>query len=550
MFDKLQPALFEVPQKIGVLDNSFIKAAQKVSAETLSGNNALKYSTTGNEFVDEFGKLGTYLKPRSFADISSDCSILYALDPLMFIKFTLYMRIIDRKTQYKGEKIQQNGAGLKHESIMRMIWLYTQNPDMFWDNLHLFLAVGSLKDIIQMLRYDVMYNGWNNKVLPWQELGYAILAYLEDPSTSELMKKYLPRIQCKSHCTTLASQANTIIGKFLANIFCSGQYNTYRKLKSGGTAHQWQQIISQKRMQELEFDKIHGRALNLLVKSKFLKNQGLSDKYGEWIKAQKTVKYTGYVHELLCELDSHRIDTNFISTVEKQFQELVEKAKLDEKYMTNLIVVRDTSASMTSTASGTKYSSYNVAKAMALYFSEFLHGSFSNAWIEFNNDAKLHKWMGSRVHEKWFNDRSSHVGSTNFLSVIKLFARLKDQGISESEFPKGILCISDNEFNPDQLGRTNVEAARQILRNAGFSPEYCDNFQIILWNIPNNYYGNRQPTFETFGDVKNVFYMSGYSPSCIKFIMSGKVETAADLFEAAMNQPILQYCKINAVELV
>ena len=44
-----------------------------------------------------------------------------------------------------------------------------------------------------------------------------------------------------------------------------------------------------------------------------------------------------------------------------------------------------------------------------------------------------------------------------FLSVINLFADIKRLGISESEFPSGIICISDCEFNPTDLNKTNLD---------------------------------------------------------------------------------------------
>jgi hypothetical protein len=67
----------------------------------------------------------------------------------------------------------------------------------------------------------------------------------------------------------------------------------------------------------------------------------------------------------------------------------------------------------------------------------------------------------------------------------------------------------------------------------------------VLWNLSNNYYGRRSGVkFETFGDVKNVFYMSGYSASNVKFILNQKVETAQDLFDAAMDQELLNLVEI------
>ncbi len=152
----------------------------------------------------------------------------------------------------------------------------------------------------------------------------------------------------------------------------------------------------------------------------------------------------------------------------------------------------------------------------------------------------MHTWKGNNPLEKWYNDRSSYVGSTNFQSVINLLCNIKSQGVPESEFPSGILCISDSEFNPTQLGQTNVETALNKLRQYGFSEEYVSNFVIVLWNLESYNRGNK---FETFGDVKNVFYFSGYSASVISFL-TNKIKTPMELFEEAMNQELLNIIEV------
>lgn len=127
-----------------------------------------------------------------------------------------------------------------------------------------------------------------------------------------------------------------------------------------------------------------------------------------------------------------------------------------------------------------------------------------------------------------------------------MFCNIKAQGVPESEFPTGILCISDGEFNPGQLGKTNVETALNTLRYAGFSEEYIQNFVIVLWNLQNRYYGrgNSGNKFETFGsEVPNVFYFSGYSAATVSFLTS-KIKNAKELFEAAMQQEILQMVEV------
>jgi len=228
-------------------------------------------------------------------------------------------------------------------------------------------------------------------------------------------------------------------------------------------------------------------------------------------------------------------------TINKQFETAVLKAK-DVPSDTRLIVVRDTSSSMTSNAVGTTMTSYNVAKAMALYFSAFLEGPFADAYIEFDNKATLREWKGKSALERWFNDRADAYGSTNFLGVIDLFIELKKKGVPLSEFPTGIVCMSDMQFNApnnDAGNKTNFEKAKEKLRVAGFPKDYIDNFVFVFWWIPNSYYGKLVPGFETFGDVRNVFYLSGYSASVVSFLLTGKATNALELFKEAMNQEVL-----------
>lgn len=556
MFTSKKTQLFETPvskssKTTSGSKNPFVNAAMKKGAETKSENGALKYSTTGNDFVDQFSKLGSYKAARSFESISKDQTLLWSQNKLMTIAFTLYIRMITRVTNVFGTNtsVSQKGAELKHEGIMRMIWLHLEAPKTFWKNITLMISVGSWKDIFTMLQYDLVYNGWNGKKLDWDKFGKLILAGLNDETQLNLIKKYLPQIKAKSACKTVESQADNMIAKWICSMLygtksenVGATYKMYRKLKTSGNAHEWQKLISQGKHDLIDFNTIHGRALNKLVRSKYLTNQGLTDKYNGWITKDTTeAKYTGFVHELFEKLPTlfSSLDVSSKNTINKQFETLVKKGG-ETKSEANLIVVRDTSSSMRSIATGTTMSCYNVAKALALYFSEFLTGRFSNAWIEFNSTAKMHEWKGEKAIDKWYNDTSSYVGSTNFQSVIQLFVQLKKQGIDESEFPTGILCISDSEFNPTQLGKTNVESAKQLLLSGGFSKEYVDNFVIVLWNLQSFDRGNK---FETHGDVKNVFYFSGYSAATVSFLMND-VKTASELFNEAMNQEVLSLIQL------
>jgi hypothetical protein len=573
MFDSKRETLFtkdDVKNNKTSVKNGFLNQGMKESSMTTEfGNGAVKYTTTNDDFVDQFGLISNYRNPREFSEISKDMSILWGVNPKDAIKLAFYIRMISRKTQiFDGtttEKVQI-GQGLKHEGIMRMIWLAVNHPDEFWNNAYLYVAISSWKDIIQMLSYDLQYNGWDERKLDWNKMGKLILSGLENPNTTNLVRKYLPTIKSNSKCKTLEAQADNIIGKWFANILFKGEndsYAKYRKVKSSGTAHEWQKLISQGKMLDINFDTVHGRALSLMVSSKFINNNGLGAKFDEWLDKQPIMKFTGYVYELFKPLmNNFNVDLRNKKVINKQFKMLVDQVKEQTDVNSSFIAVLDTSASMGGSVSGLNISAMHVAKSIGIYFSELLEGTFKNHWIEFHSEAKMRQWKGETPVDKYINDNSSYVGSTNFLDVARVFIDIKNKGVSEDEFPTGIVCISDGNFNQaNDYGymsrkngshETNTKHFKEMLLSAGFTQEFVDNFKIVLWDIPNNFYGGEiESKFEDFADAPNLYYMSGFDPSALSFLL-GSVDqkdkptpkNARELFEAAMDQEILNFINI------
>ena len=559
MFNSKLKQLIGNTQTTSVDTNTFLKQGYKQSAKTKSfGNGAVKFITTGNDFVDQFGKVSQYKAQRPFQEISKDTQLLWSQNKFMALCFIFYIRIITRKVTLsdgKCTKTTQRGQGLKHEGIFRMMWVALNDPEVFWKNIPLFISIGSWKDIIAMLSYDLQYNGWKNRVLDWDSFGKLILAGLENSNTTNLVKKYLPQIKANKQCKTLEAQADNIIAKWLCSLLFGakenqyGFYKQYRKMKVSGTAHKWQQLISRGQHNLIDFNTVHGRALAQLVSGKYLKNQHLEEVYEKWIMNKPVAKYTGYVYELLSPVKNGYDNVNLKryqkETINKQFYGLIETAK--QGMLPNdsgLMVVVDTSSSMTSNVPGTKISSYDVAKSMALYFSYLLKGVFSKSWMEFNDSAVLKKWAGDNPVDNLQNDNSEAYGSTNFQSVTKLFVSLFKKGVPISDFPKGILCLSDGCFNHAGGNKTNREKMLKVFEKEGFPKDYINNFKIILWDIPNSYYGTPQTTFEEFADAPNLFHISGLDGSAVAFITGVEAQkyepkTNEELFAAAMNQEIM-----------
>ena len=580
MFDSKKKSLFTTPtttsgeQSTMVTTNPFLLSALKNTSRTNEGGNgALKYTTSGSDFVDQFAKVTEYRQPRNYSEISEDMSLLWDQNPRLTISFVIYLRLITRTVKFPdGTKTSttQRGQGLKHESIMRMIWLAVNHPEEFWNNVSLFISAGSWKDIITMLSYDLQYNGWEGRVLNWEDFTDIILAGLENPETSELVKKYLPQIKSRSKCKTVAAQADTIIGKYLCSVIFADiedkieSYAKYRKLKVSGTAHVWQQLISQGRFMEIDFDTVHGRALAQMVSGQFLKNNGLEETFEKWMASKPIAKYTGYVYELMQPVKSGYSNNVLKSyqedTINKQFLGLIETAKKgmigENPFITVVdtsssmagenpfITVVDTSSSMTGLVPGTKISAYDIAKSMALYFSYLLKGPFNNHWMEFNNKCILKKWIGDTPVKKLQNDHSEAYGSTDFESVARTFVKIRQSGVKEKDFPGGILCLSDGCFNYTHSNEGNYKSFKKILLRGGFSKEFVDKFKIVLWDIPNGYYADRGAKFEEFADCPGMFHISGLDGSVVAFLMGTEYnptvpKNSDELFLAAMNQEIM-----------
>ena len=528
---------------------------------TTSGNGALKLTSTGDPFVDQFGLISQYRQLRPYSSISKDMQELWNIDPMYTLKLLFYIRLITRKVKFSNgtetSKVQK-GAGLRHEAFMRMLWLAVNHSDVFYKNLPLFITIGSWKDIIQLMSYDLQYHGWDNRVLDFNKMSDFILAGLENPNTCNLVKKFLPTIKARSKCRTLESQADTIIGKFLTHkLFDSGEfspklhsknYHLYRKLKSSGTAHEWQQMISRSQF-NIDFSKVHGRALALLVSGNYLKNHNLEKDYENWIKKQPVAKFTGFVYELFKGLNLNSpLYKKY--TIDKQFENLIQTAKEGSSTESSFIVARDVSGSMSSNVKGLTISSNDVAKSMALYFSYLLKGNFANSYIEFSHKPILKYWEGDSPTDKYLKNINYCFGDTNFLGIADLFIEIYKH-TSIEKFPTGLICISDGEFNDSGDNKTNFQSFKKRLLKAGFPKDYVDNFKIVLWDIPNAFYSfdEIRPKFESYADTPNFFYMGGLDPAGITFLLGGEVnksipKTPRELFETAMNQEIMDYIQM------
>ena len=530
--------------------------SKEIVYDTTSGNGSLKLSSTGNPFVDDFGTIAKYRQPREIQEVFRTMEELWSINPILCLKESVYLRIITRDTKlFDGIKVKSIGQGLKAEFFSRLMWLAVYQPETFKKNLPLFIAAGSWDDLFELMRLDLSYEHDGNKykrALDWKFVGAFIMEGLKDPEQCELIKKFLPTIKAAKYCTTKRSQCSNYIGKWLAKLLFGSEDKVkaniqYQKLKSSGTAHEWQQLISQKKFDKLDFSKIPGRALNILANSNFLSNHGLEESFAKWVLEQPKAKFTGFVYELFKPARKEYQK----ELINRQFMTLVDKAK-EQQDRTKFICCLDTSGSMESACYGLpNTTSLNVAKSIALYFSYLLDSQFSG-YLEFSGTVDLQTWEGDTPYDKFFHRDYGSWGTTNFLGVADWFVKTKKGlNLPEELFPNGVICISDGEFNSysGQFDSNFKEFKRRLAE--AFSQEFVDNFKLVLWDIPNTFYSNKpESKFESLADESNFFYISGFDPAGITFL-TGKTpadrpapKTAEELFEAAMNQELLNLLKV------
>ena len=595
-------SLFSKKDTRDVLDqNANIFEQEKFAREhrTLSENGSDKYTTTGNLFLDDFAMLSKYKAPRDVDAIFETIDKLWNHDPLCTLQITVFLRLITRKTVlFSGNKLStQRGQGLKHEFLGRLLWLAFMHPDTFKKNMQYFVVAGSWKDVFDLMRYDLSYNGKQHPMLDWEFMINFIVSGLQDDGQSNLIKKYLPQIHSAKACDTLQKQCNAVIGRRIARKLFGAPttvddkiriYTEYRRLKTSGNAHDWQKKIAQGDYLNINWDTIAGRALQKLVNSKFLENHNLEEIFSNWMLNQETAKYTGYPYELFKDAGygNHR---NYGSRgtvaqliqslypkryqrelVNKQFLQLIETAKQDMNRQTGFIVAMDVSGSMTSKVTGSEtMSAYSVARAMALYFSYLLKGKFANTLLAFSDKVVIDKFEGDSPIDKFYNGYYKYSAcNTNFFQIAELFVQLKKKGYKEEEFPTGVVCLSDGEFDRQtndwnstgesrgwrrsiESRETVFEAFKSLLSKNGFSKEYVDNFKLVLWDIPNDYYRHSysSPKFEALANTPNIFHMSGFDPAGIAFLTGTSTvqttpRTPEELFEAAMQQELIQLLRL------
>jgi len=492
--------------------NLFLTAIQQY--DTYTENGAVSHSTSGDALVDYFAKCGTYRK-RKDKQVFADISAIWAESPKITLQMVLYLRLISRKTKgFLATTEVQSGQGNRSEYRTAVKWLATYQPDVFYQNLWLLPVVGAWKDLWHYFLIDV---------LDIQKVYALIKQGLADDYNRNLLAKYLPRIRSKSNAK---SERHQKLNKFAYGLcrYLGWSPTEYRQFKAGGGAHQFQRLMCAKLWDQLDFNAISGKALFTFVNhigrdgQRTIERHGQEERYLEWIKAQPTAKFTGYVYELMASVNA-RMSLAQRYTVDKQFDGLLELAKQNKGGIhENVWCALDTSGSMAAKVANT--TAFNICVSLGIYFSSLNEGSFKDHVVMFNVMSKVMKLSGT------FSDKALQImaaetawGNTNFQSVIDELVRVRvdNPNIPVSDFPTTLLVISDMQFDSAsaQNKKTNYEALMRKLNDVGLP-----NIKVIWWFVT-----GRKDDFPSTIQDEGVTMIGGFDGSIISLIIGGETTT-------------------------
>ena len=553
--------------------NAFVDA-MNFKAMTTTENGAKAYLTTDSVIVDQFGKAGNF-RGRDIAEVFNDQAAIWNENAEAAIRFPFYLRMVTRKIKVNGENETdkvQNGQGSRDEVFKRLLWVAVNHSDSFYKNIWVLPLVGSWKDLWTLMYYDAIHN---INAINHKELFNIIINGLACDTHVDLVKKFMPRIKSKSKCTTDWTKITNNLAKELAN-YIGISYGEYNKLKASGKAHDFQKIICAREYDKLNWNRIPGRALNILVTSKFLANHNLKDKYTEWIMSKPVAKFTGYVFELarkareavhgISYYDMHRIKNNMPvevkHTLDAQFMGLVDKARKDGRITDNVLVALDTSGSMARKVDGLNgVSCGDIATSLALFFSELNEGAFHHKIVMFDNTSYPFDFKSESFCDNLMSLPGVPCGGTNFQSVIEEIVKIRQQNpnIPLEQYPNTILVVSDMQFNSTSYSswitgnprhqECNLEYAKETLSKV-FPRDFVDNMKFIWWDC-----ASRRQTFEGSAFESGITFLSGFDGSIINTLLgmekvldeqSGTYRnpTAEELVERALSQEILNYISL------
>lgn len=168
----------------------------------------------------------------------------------------------------------------------------------------------------------------------------------------------------------------------------------------------------------------------------------------------------------------------------------------------------------------------DISVSLGVYLSERNKSVFKDAFLTFSELPTL-QYLKGTVSQRFDQLRTAHWAMNTDLTAA--FELVLDKAVQnqlpQSDMPDTILIISDMEFDPAWMGKTNYETIQMMYENAGYTAP-----KIAFWNVK-----GREGNVPVNANAFNVALISGASPAIVKNVLAGKDFTPTGIMLETLN---------------
>lgn len=474
---------------------NFATAMYREGSTKLTENGAFAHdSTAQGALLDLFSQIGA-LRPRTESEIARKFAAAFREDALLATKMLFY-----------AGDIRQGGLGERRTFRICLRWLAEKHPDIVLKNIEL---------IPYFNRFDSWFVlvGTDCEKAMWELVAKTLTADVKAMKASTARKHVPASLLAKWMPSENTSSAKT---RDLANKAIKALKLTPRKYRCMLSALRKHINVTERMMSAGEWDAIDYAK----VPSYAMHNYGSAfakhdhERFDAYLKSVKKgeVKINAsvlYPYDLVEKyMNTREAGTHYGDCFVARNENAVVEAqwKAMPNYINeglNIVAMADVSGSMRGRPMASSI-------ALAIYLAQHNVGAYHNQYMTFtDNPHFINLREGCSLLEAVQKTASAGVGySTNLMKAMNEILRVAvANGVSNSEMPKAMLVLSDNEI--DRYYRPNVNWDFMDTLEAKFRAYGYECPKLILWNI-----NARNDTF--LSNREDVVLVSGQSASTFK----------------------------------
>ena len=476
---------------------NFAQAMYRAGTEKLTENGAFAYdSTAQGAMLDLFSQIGA-LRPRTEREIEQKFAAAFKEDKLLATKMMFY-----------AGDIREGGLGERRTFRICLHWLAENHPEIVVKNIQLIPFYN---------RFDSLFTlvGTECEAVMWELVAETLTKDVRAMKASTKSKHVPVSLLAKWMPSENTSSAKTraLAGKAMRALKLSPR--TYRRMLSALRKHIGitERMMSAGEWGLIDYAKVPSYAMHNYGSAFAKHDHERFDAYLKSVNKGETKinaatlfpydlveKYMPrYYNAQVRHYGDCYVSINEDAVVEAQWKAL-------PNYVNeglNIVAMADVSGSM----SGRPMAS---SIGLAIYLAQHNVGAYHNQYMTFtDNPHFINLREGCSLLEAVQKTASAGVGySTNLMKAMNEILRVAvANGVSNSEMPKAMLVLSDNEI--DRYYRPNANWDFMDALEAKFRAYGYECPKLILWNI-----NARNDTF--LSNREDVILVSGQSASTFK----------------------------------